>query len=515
MIKITDDGYNAYLGDEKARSGLYVRQMKGESGGHEYKVGMTKHPVLLRILHIFTGIHTKYFYGVDALKIIKDQNLMLEPLIKKDELKEEQKKEEPPPLKKEEEPLLVKDDGFQIKKEEEPLLVKDDGFQKFDINELVDVDSYEYFSGEEDFVFVEDEKKLLEAQILDPELRTFNIKEVVHEVQELAQKFAQQSNPSSIEVRGQKNLGNTCYLNSTLQCLETTYGIHDPKCAELIRKDLSLEGGEDIKRLENRLLKSWIPLADEEEILFKWTYLLLLQAKLKGTDAEIEQALKLHHKLFFVITTIDDFKKDIFGQKDGAEYLEYWLQILGAKGMTVSDVITADINGQTREKEKSNPTANLISVPISKHPHKTLISRITESCLENIQTDEGTDFKVGNFTEIAFEYTKTTRYKNPPDALHLHLVRFENEGGYLEKNNKKLEMEDIDKPIDLSSFFDKQAKYQLTSFTVHQGDLHGGHYVAYVMRNGQWYYCSDETNHKVDKSRVPFGEAYLMSFSKI
>lgn len=534
----TENGAKAYYqatleGNDEARSHLYVRKMKSKSGGYEYKVETTKSPLFSRILHIFTGIHTKYFYGKDALDLIEKENLfpdlineenpppkkevVNEELPKEIVKEEEPKKEESPPeeeqlpkyLKKKEEPP----------KKEEPSVVKDDGFQTFDPSELVDVIPDEYT---EDIslipLFEENENEIQQAQILNPALREFNIQEVAHEVQELAKKFAQIPSPSSLNVRGQENLGNTCYINSTLQCLETTYGILDTQCAALIKKDLSLKEGEDLKGLEKRLLKSWVPLTNEEEILFKWTYLLLLQAKAKGTDGDIEQALRLNHKLFFVINTDPEFKREIYGQKDAADYLLYWLEILGAKMQEV-DIITATIDGNKRTKEKSSPTTNLIHIPLSKNPHETLISRILEGCKEDIEADgkavESTEFQVGNSIEVAFKYTKNTRYTNPPDALHFHFVRFENDRAHLTKNDLELQLNDIEKPIDLSSIFDKKAQYQLTSFSVHGGALNTGHYVAYVLREGQWYYTSDTTFRPIEKSEVPFKNAYLMSFRKI
>lgn len=475
--KITEEGKKAYylsLSKKDKGAGLYVREMKTKSGGYEYKVATTKSPFLLKILHIFTRVSTKYFYGQDAIKKIQEKKLISVIVNKK---MEEPPKEAAPPKKEEQLPDLNRE-LLEI---------------SLPFNQQLDE----------------------EALFLDPELRAFNIKEITEEAKQLASKFATISNPPSLQVRGQENLGNTCFMNSILHCLETVNGVQDPDCKDLLQTNLSLEDKEDLKGLESRILNKWRPLKDEEHILLKWTYLLLLQAKLKGTDADVGQALRLHHKLFFVTNSRNDFRRDIYGQKDAAEYLECLLEILGPKEMKVSDVFSAEINGQKVEKTKTNDAGNLIHISLDKNEHQTFISRLQASCHEMMQGPQ--EFTLPDNTPgFALEYTKATRYANPPRSLHFHIVRFENEGADTKKTHTKLQMDDLESnnSIDLSSLFDKEAKYQLTSFNVHQGELNGGHYVAYSLIGNKWYYRSDSTAYEVDKSQVPFEDAYILNFTK-
>lgn len=82
VYRITDDAKKAYLqarkGDAKAGKSLYVREMKTKSGGYEYKVDTTSHPLLTKILHVFKRISTKYYHGDDAVKRIQEKHLISE-----------------------------------------------------------------------------------------------------------------------------------------------------------------------------------------------------------------------------------------------------------------------------------------------------------------------------------------------------------------------------------------------------------------------------------------------------
>ena len=62
----------------------------------------------------------------------------------------------------------------------------------------------------------------------------------------------------------------------------------------------------------------------------------------------------------------------------------------------------------------------------------------------------------------------------------------------------------------------RSARYRIDSFIVHSGDLGGGHYVAYVLKNGQWYCCDDARVFRVDVPIERFlQDAYIVHYRKV
>lgn len=77
--------------------------------------------------------------------------------------------------------------------------------------------------------------------------------------------------------------------------------------------------------------------------------------------------------------------------------------------------------------------------------------------------------------------------KDPPEVLIISLKRFNNN---LSKNNA------IIRPpfrLDLEGHCLNKGPivYEIFAISEHSGSAHGGHYVAYSRRGGDWYYFSD------------------------
>ena len=91
-----------------------------------------------------------------------------------------------------------------------------------------------------------------------------------------------------------------------------------------------------------------------------------------------------------------------------------------------------------------------------------------------------------------------------PKEIFFHLKRFINISyTKREKNSTSVLLPD-DENIDLKNIVtpeimaaDESVLYKLKAITVHSGSLDGGHYVAYVRYDSQWYYCNDSSCTKI------------------
>jgi ubiquitin C-terminal hydrolase len=398
--------------------------------------------------------------------------------------------------------------------------------------------------------------------------------------QEIGSDLSSRKVPSTFEVKGQANIGNSCYMNSVLQCLESTYGVDQEECFQLISQDLSLQKGETLEGLEDRLLNVWakIPVISEHEktdlslkllekkgeygeikekssdglkqckkeilflqkslknredrILFKWSYLLLLQAKLKGNSETIKKALHLHRDICFELALHDEFKKRPYEQKDAASYRLYWNDMLGMEGCQVAMQRVSHFEGKDISTSIKVDPESLIQIPLTNAG--SLIDLMEKRFLEKKTADDGEKctFELQGKREVSLtSYNVISGIScAPPKLITFHFKRFttrlENNRFVKEKITDPLPI-DLNRDLgelDFSPFFRKSALknhsaiYELKSFVVHLHwgkSIDTGHYVSYTKRDGQWYYCSDSTKNPIAAKDLPLKDAYMMDFSRV
>lgn len=115
-----------------------------------------------------------------------------------------------------------------------------------------------------------------------------------------------------------------------------------------------------------------------------------------------------------------------------------------------------------------------------------------------------------------------------PEILVLHLKRFfAVSRGRFTKSSEKVNIPPV---LDMSQFYNGyphtpcSAIYELYALVIHVGSsMESGHYVAHVRTDTNWgseskpswYYCSDTTVHKMDITKAPSSDAYILFYKRI
>lgn len=363
---------------------------------------------------------------------------------------------------------------------------------------------------------------------LTPEQKQSRLEKLESDLTQLAQSLKEKVNPKNIHYyKGQKNLGNSCYMNACLQSLEKAYIRKDASCKALINQDLSLGEGESLDALEKRLLGTWAPVitlegdaSPHEKILFKWSFLLLMQAKKHGRKLLQNQALRLHHRLCFTLGRREDFKQGPYEEKDAAVYLEFWHEMLGLQ-ISLSTSREVPVEEKVFSSKKLETLSLLsINMPQKKQDFLTLIE---STFIEHVKDNKDYTTELNGKKVTPPEFTIKMKIQDPiPQALFFHIKRFQvDQKGRGVKVGQSVPLGfDPKEPIDLSAYIESKKKqtprYQLNSIISHQGDYEGGHYVAYV-KNSQkeWVCLNDDSESPLPIEKVPFAKAYILGFNTI
>jgi len=345
---------------------------------------------------------------------------------------------------------------------------------------------------------------------------------------------------------GLKNLGNTCYLNSTIQCLSNTLPL-----TEYILK------GKYIKYLSGHTNeKNELP----NEIALIINYHNLLES-IWEDEGEANGTYVISPKYFYEAFSHFFPEGGIFRQNDSQESLVFFLdtlhelicrpvkyQTLGTPKNDLDNLTIKSINdwsqhfknqhsyildlfyGQEhlrlkclncKEITHNFPPFMYTCLPI-KNPMKTIYDCFEDHCSVE-QLDQENSWECDKCKTKSRAYKKTAYWKLP-QILIITLNRFQVHSA---KNNFHYHVKNeeyIDYPItnlDLSDYvtcpIEKQkAHYNLYAICCHVGSTNYGHYYSFTQNgNGRWYRINDDSMNVVKDLRELITEdAYILFYQK-
>ncbi|KAE8604703.1 hypothetical protein XENTR_v10014798 [Xenopus tropicalis] len=295
---------------------------------------------------------------------------------------------------------------------------------------------------------------------------------------------------------GLRNLGNTCYMNSVLQCLTYTAPLanyfltceHSKRCVKkgfcmmcLMQKHIaqvkSVSGRGAIKPVEvynalNRIAGHFKQGRQEDAHEFlRYAVDALQQACLTGYDS-LDRTTTFIHQVF-------------------GGYLRSEVRCLNCSG--VSDTFDQFLDLQLDIKK-----ANSVIEALKEYVRP---ENLGESC-----------YKCSKCNEMVTA-TKTFSIHQPPNVLTLCLNRFD-----VFSENKISKMVTYPEFIDIHPYTSEKSEgtinYRLYAVLVHAGNTcNSGHYYCYVQApNSKWYKMNDDCVTPVDINTVLKLEAYLLFY---
>jgi len=328
---------------------------------------------------------------------------------------------------------------------------------------------------------------------------------------------------------GLVNLGNTCYMNSAIQCISNTFELTNYFLNDSYKTDY------DESKEFHIIVREWKRLIDG----------------IWGSNCTISPTS------FIKVVKLISYKKGLvnfvgMGQNDVQEFLVFLIDtiheviakevIIKISGKVVNEIdkmaldamkmwkiffkdsysimvnlfygqLVSTIEVDNKISSRNYDPCCYFTLPIPKIDNDINIYDCfdlftTTEVLDGdnmIRCEETGELKIGK---------KTIKIWNFPKILIVHFKRFDNNGNKID-NMINFPLNNLNLTKYCVGYDKYNSVYDLYGICNHQGSLNGGHYFAYCKNlNGKWYNYNDSSVREISESSVLTSSAYCLFYRK-
>ena len=278
-------------------------------------------------------------------------------------------------------------------------------------------------------------------------------------------------------ISGLINLGNTCFMNTIIQCMG-----HTDRFRQFILNTNFHEQNQKLCYQFKRLLNGlWEENCTVNPVSFFKTIKSIAKKEKYNINFTGSVQNDIHEFINFILEIMESENESFFKNN---YYGSYNSLIKDTKGMKLS---------------KTENTFSTLLLPL----HGKSLGDCIEKYLSDDYLDDENKFYNEKNNEFINAYKKIS-FGKMPNELIISLNRFTNQG-------KKLN-QCISFPYQLKI---NKKIYNLIGIGNHSGNMFGGHYYAYCKHGEDWYNFNDSSCIKLDQTKLITPNAYILFYSYI
>jgi ubiquitin carboxyl-terminal hydrolase 8 len=337
---------------------------------------------------------------------------------------------------------------------------------------------------------------------------------------------------------GLSNLGNTCFLNSAIQCLLNTPELNSFLDKATYKDRLTNTPDAAILSEYDELRK--LVLSNSSGTMRPGKFVTAVHKVAKHKDKDIFTGFAQNDLPEFLLFVIDCFntaiKRSVTITVDGTPkndkdklavscytaikrmYEKEYSEMLGI----FFGIHTSIVNASTAERKLLSTSPEpffILSLPIPiNHRAPSIIDCFDLYTSEETLTGEN-QYVANEATGEKVDATKRILFWSLPKVLIIDLKRFIVSGNRMNKYTGNV-IFSPSAPLDLSKYIvgysPSQYKYELYGVCNHMGGLTGGHYTAYIKKpGGQWWHFNDAHVSQMREEDVCSPAAYCLFYRQI